>query len=278
MKRLTLLACTGIALGLLPACHRNAITGRSQLSLLPESEVQSMAFSQYKEFIATNKVVPPSSSKDAEMVKRTGNRLVNAIQAYYAEKGLSKELEGYNWEINLVNDKQANAWCMPGGKIVVYTGILPLTKTEDALAIVMGHEIAHALARHGNERMSQGLLQQMGGVALAAAVSSKPAETQNLFMTAYGAGSNVAVMLPFSRKNELEADKFGLMFSALAGYDPREAIPFWQRMAQAGGGNKPAEFLSTHPSDETRIAKLQAIMDETVKNYYRPVGAAINKK
>ncbi len=150
MKRLMLLACTGAVLGLLPACHRNAITGRSQLSLLPESEVQSMAFSQYKEFIATNKVVPPSSSKDAEMVKRTGTRLVNAIQAYYAEKGLSKELEGYNWEINLVNDKQANAWCMPGGKIVVYTGILPLTKNEDALAIVMGHEIAHALARHGN--------------------------------------------------------------------------------------------------------------------------------
>lgn len=271
MKRIVLLTCTVAVLGLLSACHRNAITGRSQLSLLPESEVQSMAFSQYKEFIAANKVVPAGSSKEAEMVRHTGNRLVEAIKTYYAEKGLSKELDGYNWEINLVNSKDANAWCMPGGKIVVYTGLLPITKTEDALAIVMGHEIAHALARHGNERMSQGLLQQMGGIALSAAVSNKPAETQSLFQTAYGVGSSLGVMLPFSRKNELEADRFGLMFSALAGYDPREAIPFWQRMAQASNGNKPPEFLSTHPSDETRIAQLQKIMDETVKNYYRPV-------
>jgi predicted Zn-dependent protease len=270
MKQMKLLVGAGVVLTLLASCQRNAITGRNQLSLLPESEVQSMAFGQYKEFISANKVITPSTSRDAEMVKRTGTRLINAITSYYTEKGMSKELEGYNWEINLVNDKQANAWCMPGGKIVVYSGLLPLTRNEDALAIVMGHEITHALAKHGNERMSQGLLQQMGGVALAAALSNKPAETQNLFMTAYGVGSNVGVMLPFSRKNEFEADKFGLMFAALAGYNPREAIPFWQRMADASSGNKPPEFLSTHPSDESRIERLQSIMDETVKNYYRP--------
>ena len=157
---------------------------------------------------------------------------------------------------------------MPGGKIVVYTGLLPVTQNETALAIVMGHEIAHALAKHGSERMSQGLLQQLGGVALQVAVKDKPAETQNLFNTAYGVGSNVGIMLPFSRKNELEADKFGLMFAALAGYNPREAIPFWQRMS-AIGGQKPPEFLSTHPTDERRIYELQAMMDDVVKKYYK---------
>lgn len=250
------------------SCHRNAITGRNQLNLIPESEVQAMAFTQYKEFMTTNPAVP-TGNKDAAMVKRVGDNIIAAIKKYYAEKGLSKELESFQWEVNLVNNKEPNAWCMPGGKIVVYTGILPLTQNEAALAVVMGHEVAHALARHGNERMSQGLFQQMGGLALSAAISSKPAETQNLFMTSYGIGTNIGVMLPFSRKNELEADKLGLMFSALAGYDPRESINFWQRMAKASGGNKPPEFLSTHPADETRIEALKKIMDETVREYYR---------
>jgi predicted Zn-dependent protease len=253
----------------LAGCHRNAITGRNQLNLIPESEVQAMAFAQYKEFISTNPAVPANNSKDAAMVKRVGDNIIGAIKKYYAEKGLSKELESFQWEVNLVNNKEPNAWCMPGGKIVVYTGILPYTQNEAALAVVMGHEVAHALARHGNERMSQGLFQQMGGLALSAALSSKPAETQNLFMTSYGIGTNIGVMLPFSRKNELEADKLGLMFSALAGYDPRESIAFWQRMAKASGGNKPPEFLSTHPADETRIAELQKIMDATIAQYYK---------
>lgn len=253
----------------LSACHRNAITGRKQLSLIPESEVQAMAFAQYKEFINTNQVVAASASKDAAMVKRVGDHIIAAIKSYYAEKGLSNELSSFQWEVNLVNNTEPNAWCMPGGKIVVYTGILQYTQNEAALAVVMGHEVAHALARHGNERMSQGLIQQMGGVALSVALSSKPAETQNLFMTSYGIGTAVGAMLPFSRKNELEADKLGLMFSALAGYDPKEAIAFWQRMSQASGGNKPPEFLSTHPSDQTRIAELQKIMDETVRLYYK---------
>ncbi|HCL05705.1 MAG TPA: peptidase M48 [Chitinophagaceae bacterium] len=253
----------------LVACHRNTITGRNQLSLLPDSEVQAMAFNEYKEFISTNPAVQPSGNNDAAMVQRVGGRIIASIKKYYAEKGYSKDIENFAWELNLVNNKEPNAWCMPGGKIVVYTGLLPLTQNEASLAVVMGHEVAHALARHGNERMSQGLLQQLGGVALSVAIANKPTETQNLFMTSYGIGSNVGVILPFSRKNELEADKLGLMFSALAGYDPREAIPFWQRMSKAGGGNKPPEFLSTHPADETRIAELQKIMDVTVTQYYK---------
>jgi predicted Zn-dependent protease len=251
------------------ACHRNAITGRNQLNLIPEAEIQSMAFTQYQEFLSTNKVVP-ANNQNAVMVSRTGNRIIAAIKKYYTEQGLTKELENFKWEVNLVDNKEPNAWCMPGGKIVVYTGILPYTQNEAALAVVMGHEVAHALARHGNERMSQGLFQELGGVALSAALSSKPEQTRNLFMTSYGVGTNVGVMLPFSRKNELEADRLGLMFSALAGYDPREAIGFWQRMSKASGGNKPPEFLSTHPADETRINELQKIMDNTVANYYKP--------
>ncbi len=267
MKRYLIIICS-ISL-LVTACHRNSITGRNQLNLIPESEVQAMAFSQYKEFITTNPPLPINANKDAAMVKNVGDRIIGAIKKYYAEKGLSKEIEGFQWEVNLVNNKEPNAWCMPGGKIVVYTGILPYTATEAGLAVVMGHEVAHALARHGNERMSQGMFQQLGGMALSAALASKPAETQNLFMMSYGIGSNVGVMLPFSRKNELEADRLGLMFSALAGYDPREAIAFWKRMSEASGGNKPPEFLSTHPADETRIAELQKIMDQTVNQYYK---------
>lgn len=252
------------------SCQRNAITGRNQLSLVPESEVQAMALAQYSEFLNTNKVVQATSNNNAAMVKRVGTNLVNAITQYYQKNNLSEELANYKWEINLVEDKSVNAWCMPGGKIVVYTGILPITKNENGLAIVMGHEIAHALAKHGSERMSQGLVQQLGGVALSVAMQNKPAQTQNLFMTAYGLGSNLGYVLPFSRNNELEADKYGLIFAALANYDPREAIPFWQRMAQQGGA-KPPEFLSTHPSDERRIADLKSIMPEVLRKYYKPV-------
>ena len=266
MKKIFLLI---ILFSSLQACQRNAITGRNQLSLVPESEVQAMALAEYSQFINTNKVIQINSSSNAVMVQRVGNRLINAITQYYKANNLSNELVGYKWEINLVEDKSINAWCMPGGKIVVYSGLLPVTQNETALAIVMGHEIAHALAKHGSERMSQGLVQQLGGVALSAAMQNKPAETQGLFNTAYGLGSNLGYILPFNRNNELEADKYGLMFAALANYDPREAIPFWQRMSQQGGA-KPPEFLSTHPSDERRIADLQAMMPEVLKKYYKP--------
>lgn len=266
MKKIIILS---VVLFLFVGCHKNAITGRNQLSLVSENEAQAMALAQYSKFLSTNKVLLPSSNSNAEMVKRCGTRLITAITQYYNQNKLSSELAGYNWEVNLVEDENINAWCMPGGKIVVYTGILKVTQNETALGIVMGHEIAHALTRHGSERMSQGLLQQLGGVALSVAVQSKPQETQSLFMTAYGIGSNFGLILPFGRKQELEADRYGLMFAALAGYDPRESIPFWQRMSRVGG-SKPPEFLSTHPSDERRIAGLQSIMDETIAKYYKP--------
>jgi len=179
---------------------------------------------------------------------------------------MSDRLKGYDWEVNLVQDNQINAWCMPGGKIVVYTGLLPVTKNEDALAAVMGHEVCHALLQHGNQRMSQALIQQLGGVALSVALADKPQETRNLFLAAYGVGTQVGVMLPFSRSHELDADRWGLIMSAMAGYDPREAIGLWERMEKAGGGKAP-EFLNTHPSEGRRIERLQRIMPEAMEYY-----------
>lgn len=251
------------------SCTQNLVTGRKQLSLVSEPELQTMAKQEYQTFLNANKVVSTSSSRDAEMVRRVGSRIAAAIKTYYDGKGQTTVLEGYQWEFNLVDNKEINAWCMPGGKVVVYTGLLPVTQNEAALAIVLGHEIAHAVAQHGSERMSQGLLQQLGGTALQVALANKPTQTQNIFMTAYGVGSNVGAMLPFSRKAETEADKYGLYFAAMAGYNPQEAVPFWQRMSAAGGAKQP-EFLSSHPADDTRIAAIQANMPQALK-YYKPV-------
>ena len=251
------------------ACSRNAVTGKNQLLLVPESEMQTMAATQYKEFLDSSKVVSPSV-KDAAMVKRIGQRITTAITNYYKGQGKANVLDGYTWEYNLVESNQVNAWCMPGGKIVVYTGLLPITQNEAALAVVMGHEVTHALARHGSERMTQGLAQQFGGAALSVLLANKSQGVQNLAMTAYGVGSNYGVLLPFSRNQEYEADQFGLNFAAMAGYSPQEAIPLWQRMEQAGGGNRPPEFLSTHPSEGNRIARLEKQMPEALK-YYKPV-------
>jgi predicted Zn-dependent protease len=256
---------------LLIACSKNSVTGRKQFKLLPESELQTMAVSEYQTFLSSNKVISSSANRDAEMVRRVGIRITKAVTDYYASKGNSAELKDYKWEYNLVDSKDVNAWCMPGGKIVVYTGLLPITQNEAALAVVMGHEVSHAIFNHGNERMSQGLLQQLGGVALSVAVANKPSETQNLFLTAYGAGTTVLGILPFSRKHELEADHYGLYWAAMAGYNPQEAIPLWERMEKAGGGQKPPEFLSTHPSEGNRIEQLKKFMPEAL-SYYKPVG------
>ena len=249
-------------------CKSNAVTGRRQLSLLPESQLQSMALAEYKTFLSQNKVVATTANKDAEMVRRVGSRIANAITDYYTRQGKGDILSGYNWEFNLVDSKDVNAWCMPGGKVVVYTGLLPVTQNEAALSIVLGHEIAHAIANHGNERMSQGLITQGIGVA-GDILTTGNSKVNNIFNTVYGPGSQIGFALPNSRKQELEADHFGLIFAAMAGYNPREAIPFWQRMAQAGG-QKPPEFLATHPADERRIAELQGYMDEAL-TYYKPV-------
>jgi predicted Zn-dependent protease len=253
------------------SCSTNPVTGRKQFSLVSEQELQSMATQQYRQFLSTNRVVSPSADRDAEMVRRVGQRLANAVTRYYREQGLSEVLEGYKWEFNLVADKDANAWAMPGGKVVVYTGLLPITQNEAALANVLGHEISHAIFQHGNERMSQGLAQQLGGVALSVAVANRPAQTQNLFMQAYGIGSQVGVLLPFSRKQELESDRYGMRWAAMAGYNPREAINLWKRMAAQANSQRPPEFISTHPAEERRIQQLQQYLPEALK-YYKPSG------
>lgn len=254
----------------LSGCQTNPLTGRSQLALVPKADIENMAQQQYRQFLSESRIVSSSASKDAEMVQRVGSRIAKAVPSLYAEMGASDQLPDYKWEFNLVDSKEINAWCMPGGKVVVYTGLLPVAQNEAALAVVMGHEIMHALGDHGRERMSQGLVQQLGGVALAVAVSNKPAETQNLFMNAYGVGSQIGIMLPFSRRDELEADHYGLYLAAMAGYNPQEAIPFWQRMGNLSGGQKPPEFLSTHPSDASRISEIQKLMPQALK-YYKPI-------
>jgi len=247
------------------SCHRNAITGRSQLSLVPENEVQSMALTQYKEFLNSSKVVSDKASHDAAMVKRVGEKIATAINKYYSEHGMPDALKGYHWEFNLVEGKEINAWCMPGGKVVVYTGLLPITQNETALAIVLGHEITHAVVGHGRERMSKQLLTQGLGIGVNVAISNNP-ETVNIFNQVYAPTAQLGVVLPNSRKQEFEADHFGLIFAAMAGYDPQEAIPFWKRMAALSGDKAPV-FLSDHPADEQRIKKLQDIMSEALGYY-----------
>ena len=247
------------------SCHRNAIIGRNQLSLVPESEMQTMALAQYKNFLNTNKVIVSASGNDAAMVKRVGNKIAKAIAKYYSDHGAPDALKGYQWEFNLVENKEVNAWCMPGGKVVVYTGLLPVTQTETSLAIVLGHEITHAVAGHGRERMSQQLLTQGIGLGVDAALSNNT-QTVNIFNQLYTPTAQIGVLLPNSRKQEYEADHFGLIFAAMAGYDPREAIPFWKRMAALGGA-KPPVFLSDHPADDQRIKKLESLMTEALTYY-----------
>ena len=245
-------------------CKTNSITGRSQLDLVSESEVQAMSLTQYKDFLSKNPVVA-STNANQEMVRRVGNRIAAAITKYYTEHGAGEELKGYSWEFNLVDSKEVNAWCMPGGKVVVYTGLLPITQDETSLAIVMGHEITHAVAGHGRERMSQQMLAQGIQVAGNVALGSNP-NTVNIFNQVYGPAAQIGVLLPYSRKQESEADHYGLIFAAMAGYNPQEAIAFWTRMASMGG-EKPPVLLSDHPADQQRIDDLKKVMPEALKYY-----------
>jgi len=248
------------------SCQTVPITGRQQLSLIPSENILSMSFKSYNEYLSKNTVI--TDTEDARMVKRAGQRIQKAVGQYFSDHNMSSNLKGYNWEFNLIADKSANAWCMPGGKVAVYTGILPIAKNETGIAVVMGHEISHAIAKHGDERMSQGLITQMGGMLLTEALSQKPKETANLFLGAYGIGTQVGILLPYSRVHESEADRLGLIFMAMAGYDPHEAVDFWQRMSQAKQGASPPEFLSTHPADTTRIKNIERLMPEAM-TYYR---------
>ena len=247
------------------ACTKVPITGRRQVNLLAESDMIGMSLTSYNEFLSKNPPVPDSDA-NTRLVKSVGAKIQKAVEVFMKEKMLSQRLDGYKWEFNLVNENTVNAWCMPGGKVVVYSGLLPVTQTEGALACVMGHEIAHAVARHGNERMSQALIVQLGGTALQVALSQKPQLTQDIFLQSYGISSQLG-MLKYSRTHESEADKMGLVFMAMAGYDPSEAVSFWERMAKASGGNAPPELLSTHPSDATRVADIKAFLPEAMKYY-----------
>jgi predicted Zn-dependent protease len=264
MKRIKIYLSLIVLSVLVYYCSTVPITGRSQVNLIPASQINALSFQQYGEFLKNSKL---SEDKEAvSMVKRVGMNLQKAVETYFAQNNMMDQLKGYEWEFNLVESEEVNAWCMPGGKVVVYTGILPITKDETGLAVVMGHEIAHAIAQHGAERMSQSLLQELGGVALSVALADQPETTQNLFLTAYGVGTTLGVILPYSRTHESEADHLGLIFMAMAGYNPNAAVDFWTRMSQSSGP-KPPEFLSTHPSDETRIADIKKHLPEALKYY-----------
>jgi predicted Zn-dependent protease len=247
------------------ACASVAVTGRKQLSLVSNSEIIPMANQQYDEVL---KKGPLSTNQEqVQMVKRVGVRIQKAVEEYMAGKGLSSELNGFAWEFNLIDDpKTVNAWCMPGGKVAFYTGIMPICKDETGIAVVMGHEVAHAIANHGRERMSQQMLAQYGLGTLGAVMGQNPTAGKDLLMQAIGAGTNIG-MLKFSREHESEADHIGLIFMAMAGYDPNEAPKFWERMTAAGGGQEPPEFMSTHPSHSTRIKDLQGWVPEALKVY-----------
>jgi len=251
---------------LISGCATVPITGRHQLNMVPDNEMNAMSFQQYDQVIAESQLSDDRAA--TAMVERVGRRIQHAVEQYFDEHGQSSYLDGYDWEFHLIQSDQVNAWCMPGGKVAFYTGILPVCQGEDGIAVVMGHEVAHAIAKHGSERMSHQMALQMGGMALSEAVHSKPAETQALYMSAFAIGAQFGAVLPYSRQHESEADHMGLIFMAMAGYDPRQAPIFWERMA-AGGGQKPPEFMSTHPADATRVRQLKEHMTEAL-SYYKP--------
>lgn len=254
-----------LSIFLLAACATVPVTGRRQVSLVSSAEIIQMSSDQYQQVLRENKL--STNQEQVAMVKRVGNNIKTAVEQYMASKGASSELAGFNWEFNLIQDDQTvNAWCMPGGKVAFYTAIMPICKDELGVAVVMGHEVAHAIANHGRERMSQGLIAQFGLGTLGAAMGQNPTATQNIFMQAVGMGTNIG-MLKFSRSHESEADHIGLIFMAMAGYDPNEAPKFWERMTELSGGQQPPEFLSTHPSHETRIQDLNGWIPEAMQYY-----------
>lgn len=246
------------------ACSTVPLIGRKQVSLLPESNMVEMSLTNYNQFLQENKL--SANKEQTDIVKRVGARMSVAVEKYLRENGFQDRVADFKWEFNLVDNKEPNAWCMPGGKVVFYTGILPLTKSDAGVAVVMSHEIAHAVARHGNERMSQQMVVQFGGTALAEAIKTKPEKTQAIFQSAYGLGAQYGVMLPYSRQHEYEADKLGLIFMAIAGYNPNEAIGFWERMAANSAAQMP-EFLSTHPLEQNRIDAIKGFLPEAMKYY-----------
>lgn len=251
MKKLVGLFITGLLF--LSSCGSVPLTGRQQVLLVSDQEVVAASLTQYNDYLKTAKL--STNSAQSAKVLRVGQKIAAATEAYLKANGLTADLANYAWEFKLVNDKQVNAFCMPGGKIVVYEGLLPLTTTDDELAVVIGHEVAHAVAKHANERMSQQLVAQYGSSILGQVLSGKSAAVQTVASTVYGLGAEYGVTLPYSRKHEYEADYMGLVFMAMAGYKPDVAVTFWQKMSANGGSGAP-EFMSTHPSDANRIAEI----------------------
>lgn len=263
MKKSLLLFLPFLLLLLLSECGSVPITGRKQLSLVPDQQVLSLSLQQYGEFI---KAAPKSTDhSNTILVQKVGRNIANAVETYLRENGYAEEVKNYSWEFNLVKSGDVNAFCMPGGKIVVYEGILPYTQNETGLAVVLGHEVAHAVAKHANERMSNQIATEYGTAAISTALSGKSAGVQQAAAVAIGLGTQYGILLPYSRKQELEADKLGLIFMAMAGYDPSVAAAFWQRMSQKG--SSVPEFTSTHPSDNTRIQQIQKDLPEALKYY-----------
>ncbi|MEM9858150.1 MAG: M48 family metallopeptidase [Bacteroidota bacterium] len=255
----------GILVGfIIYSCATVPVTGRRQLNLVSNSEILPMSFQQYEQVLRENKL--SNNQEWTRMVKRSGEKIKLAAEQYMKEIGAEDQLTGYDWSFNLIESETVNAWCMPGGKVAFYTGIMPICKTETGVAVVMGHEVAHAIANHGRERMSQGLVTNLGLSTVGAAMGSNPTLTQQIFMQSVGVGSQLG-MLKFSRTHESEADKIGLIFMAIAGYNPQEAPKFWTRMNANAGGERPPEFLSTHPNPDTRIKDLNAAMPEAMKYY-----------
>lgn len=255
-----------VALMLLAGCSSVPLTGRKQVLLVSDQEVLSSSLTQYNDYIKT--ATKSSNAKQSAMVTRVGQKIAAATEQYLRKNGLESEVKNFAWEFNLVKDQQLNAFCMPGGKIVVYEGLLGIVSSDDELAVVVGHEVAHAVAKHSNERMSQQLMAQYGAAILGQAVSNRSTAVQQLATSVYGIGAQYGVMLPFSRKHESEADYMGLVFMTMAGYNPDVAVGFWQKMSAGGSGSVP-EFMSTHPSDATRIAEIKKWLPE-IKAKYQP--------
>ncbi|MBW3519626.1 M48 family metallopeptidase [Flavobacterium sp. NKUCC04_CG] len=256
MKKIFLTATVLLAV----SCATNPFTGAKTMALVNDSSLFPSSFQQYDSFLKEHKVI--KGTKDAQRVENVGKKIKAAAEKWLDANGYKGYLSQYQWDYNLVDDKEVNAWCMPGGKIVFYTGILPICRDDAGMATVMGHEVAHALANHGQQRMSAGMLQQAGAEVLTAATTKTKASTKDLLMSAYGGGSNVLGMLPFSRNHETEADKIGLTLMAIAGYNPDAAVDFWARMAANSSGSEPAEFMSTHPSNQSRIDNLKRLIPE----------------
>ncbi len=254
-----------ITILLLVGCSTVPITGRKRVNLIPSELMIPMALQEYSAFLQANPALPATDER-AISVKSVGNNISNAVMQFMYDNDMKKEAEKFAWEFNMVNDETVNAWCMPGGKIVFYTGILPVANGENGIATIMGHEIAHAFAKHGEERMTQQLAILVGGLGLEYALKNEPQTTTDIFLTAYGVGSQLG-QLAYSRKHEYEADKLGMVFMAMGGYDPTSCITFWQKMAQQSSSSHLPEFLSTHPSDQNRIAAMQQYLPEALKYY-----------